>query len=237
MVQETYGEPYPVERLKAEPVPLRKGTVVAQEVQEVAMLAWETAEPVRIALGGRGHVFPAGSSVSRLRTASGPMDCFWDSARKGDGPRSREGIVVCLADEDGDNRRETAVLLDMGRAGRLSKLPLGGATAFLALDGFGPRDFRAHRRIRVASVGSGGARLVLEHGVTFGDGRRGPRPKRPPEMLAPIREGEVAFGGIRLRLARSAAGGWTVTPLDPHFPPWVKVDCEGNVRVGGGEES
>jgi hypothetical protein len=230
-LQEMYGEPVEISGIDSlQAVPLRKDGVVAEAVQEVDLLRWETLDPVSLRFDGRKYSFPARSVVTRIRTSLGPFDCFWSDALAGRGPAAGRGLVTCLSDRDSDGRRETALLLDATRGDRAAALPLDGSTRLLAVKG-SERDIVAHRRIRVDSVSDREAVLVLEHAATVG-GRRGAfQPMAGGSLRVPLEPGEIRLGGIALRLAASA-GRWTVTALDPRFPQWVTVGCAGTVTIG-----
>jgi hypothetical protein len=232
-VQPVYDDPFLLSPVEAGvPVAVRKDAVVAEEVQTVDILQWATADDVGVRLEGRTWRFTAGSIVTRLRTAAGTMDCFWAAALERKGPGADRGVVTCLVDENGDNWRETARLLDVAGGDRVSAVPLIGSTRLLGMEG-SDRHIVARRRIRVGSVSETEAVLVLEHAAAVGERDAKFRPKANGSLRVPLKSGEVRLGGLRLRVGGSP-GHWTVTPLDSRFPTWVTIGCGVEVSIGRG---
>ncbi|HEX8642899.1 MAG TPA: hypothetical protein VF702_03185 [Allosphingosinicella sp.] len=218
------------------PVRLARDAVLAEETQHLGDVTWRTTGPVEIAQAPR-HVFPAGSVVTLMRTPHGELQCFMQAAFSGEDPRGRTGTVTCLADADGDDRYETAQLMDVP-GGTLRPIPLPAPVAFESVH---PRDaggepFLAFRRVRLVSLDRDRARLFVEHRVAQGTNDSGFAEKPALTRMIQLEPGRVErIGGLDFRIERGE-GGWTATPLAERFPSWVRFGCDNEAIVGGSDE-
>jgi len=209
------------------PVLASVDAIVAEEWQYVGNPAWRTAGPVSL----RPYSFPGGTLVALTRTSEGAFPCVSGSQLV----RGRGGIpgtILCLEDRDGDGSHEAALLISM-LDGRVRRGALGAPVTLLPVAGAerGPV-LVARRRLRIAAVGTGTVRLVVEHGIAAPDAAFAfaEIPGLPRDSA--LVDGAVAqVGGTAVRLVH-AQNGWTLEPLQERFPPWVHYDCDGNATIG-----
>ncbi|HYG28815.1 MAG TPA: hypothetical protein VD887_01220 [Allosphingosinicella sp.] len=215
----TVREATPGVAVTLEPVAVAEGAVVALETQNFSSATWRSLDPMRI----RQWVFPVGTILTLTRSAAGEHPCFDHSWND-----QTEGVVLCLSDRDRGGRYRRAIVMDYGSP-RRSEAPLRPAVRLERLD-LASRDVEtvASRRIRVARVHGDTARLVVELNHTpFPQwNERGPLARE-----VRLREGRIVrVGGLPLRVGRGA-GGWTLTPLAPRFPRWIRFDCIGSAEI------
>jgi hypothetical protein len=252
-VLDLLGAPLPVERIAAgAPVAVAPDAVLASEAMQIATRMWRPNEP--IGLPAYRFTYPAGSRVTALMSPRGEERCLRDARPSGTRGPGGGGIVPCLVDADHDGRFEAADIasIDMivPREGTRPQFRPGRRVALaapvtLAEDpqGVGHSRQRIHRRLRIASAGPGRIEVVAEQGVQStaalvehppGASSRavppGPvqwRTVGAPRAIALADGASERIGGVAFRFARTAAGGWTATPLDAAFPSWVEHRCGG----------
>ena len=215
----TVSEATPGVAVSLEPVAVQEGAVVALETQNFTEPTWRNLDAMRI----RQWVFPVGTILTLTRSGAGEHPCFdhmWND--------QTEGVVLCLTERDSGGRYRRAIVLDYASPDR-SEVPLRPAVRLERLD-VATREVEtvASRRIRVARVQGDTVRLIVELNHTpFPQwGERGPLARE-----VRLREGRVVrVGGLPLRIARGA-GGWTLTPLAPRFPRWIRFDCVGSAEI------
>lgn len=215
----TVREATPGVAIPLEPVAVEEGAVVALETQNFTRPTWRNLDAMRI----RSWVFPVGTILTLTRSAAGEHPCFdhmWND--------QTEGVVLCLSDRDGGGRYRRVTVLDYGDP-RRSEVPLRPAVRLEPL-GVATREVEtvASRRIRVARVRGDTARLIVElHHTPFAQWNE----RWPLAREIRMREGRVVrVGGLPIRVRRSAEG-WTLTPLAPRFPRWIRFDCVGSAEV------
>jgi hypothetical protein len=215
----TVQEATPGAAVSQEPVAVEEGAVVALETQNFTSPRWRSLDAIRI----RQWVFPVGTILTLTRSAAGEHPCFdhmWND--------QTEGVVLCLTDRDGGGRYRRAMVMDYGDP-RRSEAPLRPSVRLERL-AVATREVEtvASRRIRVARIQGHTARLIVELNHT-------PFPqwneRWPLAREIRLREGRIVrVGGLPVRVGRTAEG-WTLTPLAPRFPRWIRFDCVGGAEM------
>lgn len=215
----TVREATPGAAVSLEPIAVEEGAVVALETQNFTYPTWRNLDPIRI----RQWVFPVGTVLTLTRSAAGEHPCFdhmWND--------QTEGVVLCLADRDRSGRYRRAHVLDYGDP-RRSEVPLQPPVRLEALD-VATREVEmvASRRVRVAWVRGGTARLIVElHHTPFPQWNE----RWPLAREIGLRAGRIVrVGGLPIRVGRGAQG-WTLTPLARRFPRWIRLDCVGSAEL------